>query len=77
MNLFIVVAKIETHKAKLTCPAGQPLLLPLTQSLYVNGTIASVDKVIVDIGTGYYVEVWSRTLNLLSLVQMLTLSCFL
>lgn len=38
-------------------PAGQPLMLPLTQSLYVSGTVANVDQVLVDIGTGYYVEV--------------------
>ncbi len=37
--------------------AGQPLLLPLTQSLYVSGTVASTEQVLVDIGTGYYVEV--------------------
>eukprot|EP00798_Chlamydomonas_sp_ICE-L_P021137 gene21137-28025_t len=35
---------------------GQQVLLPLTQSLYVSGKIASVESVIVDVGTGYYVE---------------------
>ncbi|CAL8462814.1 g2347 [Coccomyxa elongata] len=35
---------------------GQPLLLPLTSSLYVAGTLASTDNVLVDIGTGYYME---------------------
>ncbi|KAF5828211.1 Prefoldin subunit-domain-containing protein [Dunaliella salina] len=39
---------------------GQPLLLPLTQSLYVSGSVASTDQVLVDIGTGYYVEMSSE-----------------
>lgn len=33
------------------------MMLPLTQSLYVSGEVASTDQVLVDIGTGYYVEV--------------------
>ncbi len=37
--------------------AGQPVLLPLTESLYVSGTLESVDTVLLEIGTGYYVEV--------------------
>jgi len=36
--------------------AGKPLLVPLTTSLYVPGTLADSEKVIVDVGTGYYVE---------------------
>lgn len=44
-----------------TCgPAGQPMLLPLTSSLYVNGEVGSSKDVLVDIGTGYYVEVGQR-----------------
>lgn len=35
---------------------GKPLLVPLTTSLYVPGTLADTEKVIVDVGTGYYVE---------------------
>lgn len=31
-------------------------LLPLTASLYVPGRLSDPEKVIVDIGTGYYVE---------------------
>jgi hypothetical protein len=38
-------------------PAGKPALIPLTGSLFVPATLASVDKVLVDVGTGYYVEV--------------------
>ena len=32
------------------------VLLPLTNSLYVDGELSNTDKVIIDIGTGYYVE---------------------
>ena len=31
--------------------------MPLTSSLYVPGQLSETDKVMVDIGTGYYVEV--------------------
>ena len=30
--------------------------MPLTTSLYVPGTLADREKVIVDVGTGFYVE---------------------
>ncbi|ORY15646.1 Prefoldin alpha subunit [Rhizoclosmatium globosum] len=32
------------------------VLIPLTSSLYVPGTLADVSKVIVDIGTGYMID---------------------
>ncbi|KAI7845662.1 hypothetical protein COHA_000776 [Chlorella ohadii] len=35
---------------------GQPVLLPLTESLYVGGSLESVDSVLLEIGTGYFVE---------------------
>jgi hypothetical protein len=35
----------------------QPLLLPLTSSLYVKGKVASTDTLLVNVGTDYYVEV--------------------
>lgn len=35
---------------------GRDLMLPLTQSVYALGKISSTEKVTVDIGTGYYVE---------------------
>ncbi len=35
---------------------GTPILVPLTPSLYVPGKLASTDTVLVDIGTGFYVE---------------------
>ena len=35
---------------------GKTILVPLTASLYTPGTLTSVDTVLVDVGTGYYVE---------------------
>eukprot|EP01089_Gocevia_fonbrunei_P016640 TRINITY_DN5217_c0_g1_i1.p1 TRINITY_DN5217_c0_g1~~TRINITY_DN5217_c0_g1_i1.p1 ORF type:complete len:168 (+),score=43.00 TRINITY_DN5217_c0_g1_i1:60-506(+) len=35
---------------------GTEMLTPLTSSLYVRGTLASIDSVIVDVGTGYFVQ---------------------
>lgn len=32
------------------------ILVPLTSSLYVKGTLADREKVLVDVGTGFYVE---------------------
>ncbi|KAK3936293.1 prefoldin [Diplogelasinospora grovesii] len=32
------------------------ILVPLTNSLYVKGQLADPDKVLVDVGTGFYVE---------------------
>jgi len=34
----------------------RPVLVPLTTSLYVPGTLADTKNVIVDVGTGFYVE---------------------
>jgi prefoldin alpha subunit len=36
--------------------ASTPLLIPLTTSLYVPGTLASNTTVLVDVGTGFFVE---------------------
>ncbi|KAK9466627.1 Prefoldin [Lipomyces arxii] len=35
---------------------GKAILVPLTSSLYVPGTVEDVDTVMVDVGTGYYIE---------------------
>jgi len=34
----------------------KPILVPLTNSLYVPGTLADTENVIVDLGTGFYVK---------------------
>lgn len=38
-------------------PHGKKMLVPLTASLYVAGTLDDADKVLVDVGTGYFIEV--------------------
>ncbi|KAI9598360.1 Prefoldin [Syncephalis fuscata] len=35
---------------------GRTILVPLTASMYVPAELTNIDKVIVDVGTGYYVE---------------------
>ncbi|KAF2460975.1 Prefoldin [Lineolata rhizophorae] len=35
---------------------GQPVLVPLTPSLYVPGRLAGTESVLVDVGTGFFVE---------------------
>ena len=35
---------------------GHSIMVPLTSSLYVSGSIQNTEKVLVDVGTGYYIE---------------------
>lgn len=42
--------------SSLTVTPEKPLLVPLTSSLYVPGTLADEKNVLVDVGTGFYVE---------------------
>uniref|UniRef100_A0A2P2KNI1 Putative prefoldin subunit 5 isoform X3 n=1 Tax=Rhizophora mucronata TaxID=61149 RepID=A0A2P2KNI1_RHIMU len=49
------IASIALHDLSLRAQ-GQKMLVPLTASLYVPGTLEDADKVLVDIGTGYFVE---------------------
>ncbi|XP_062107952.1 prefoldin subunit 5 [Humulus lupulus] len=37
-------------------PQGKKMLVPLTASLYVAGTLDDSDNVLVDVGTGYFIE---------------------
>eukprot|EP00658_Telonema_sp_P-2_P002297 TRINITY_DN1087_c0_g1_i1.p1 TRINITY_DN1087_c0_g1~~TRINITY_DN1087_c0_g1_i1.p1 ORF type:complete len:154 (+),score=50.84 TRINITY_DN1087_c0_g1_i1:157-618(+) len=55
-----VIGKCEESKESLEAivpdNAGKQMLIPLTGSLYVPGKLGSNNKVLVDIGTGYYVR---------------------
>lgn len=42
--------------ANIFAPTDKPILVPLTSSLYVPGKLADTEHVIVDVGTGFYVE---------------------
>ncbi|NP_001151000.1 Probable prefoldin subunit 5 [Zea mays] len=37
-------------------PQGKKMLVPLTASLYVPGSLDDAEKVLVDVGTGYFIE---------------------
>ncbi|CAM6019628.1 unnamed protein product [Sphagnum balticum] len=37
-------------------PAGKKMLVPLTASLYAAGTLTNPESILVDVGTGYYIE---------------------
>ncbi|KAF1614398.1 Prefoldin subunit 5, partial [Eudyptes chrysolophus] len=37
-------------------PPWKDLLVPLTSSMYVPGKLSDVERVLIDVGTGYYVE---------------------
>ncbi|ORY95528.1 prefoldin subunit 5 [Syncephalastrum racemosum] len=45
------VESIKGEKAE-----DKTILVPLTSSLYVPGKLSDVEKVIVDVGTGYFIE---------------------
>lgn len=47
------------------------ILVPLTGSMYVPGVVKSVDKFIIDIGTGYYVEkVHTHIINKIHIIYL-------
>jgi prefoldin alpha subunit len=49
-------ASKEGSEAIASMAEGTELMVPITGSIYVPGSIESVDAVLVDVGTGYYVE---------------------
>ncbi|KAM9798720.1 prefoldin subunit 5 [Syngnathus typhle] len=59
-QLKVVQAKFVEAKDNLNSlnkkNQGKELLVPLTSSMYVPGTLNDVEHVLVDVGTGYYVE---------------------
>lgn len=59
---FVQGTRLQLHNTLVDAerrliPADQPLLLPLTGSLYVKGKVANTEQLLVNIGTDYYVEV--------------------
>jgi len=47
---------IKSLSSPLTTNPDRTILVPLTTSLYVPGKLADTEKVLVDVGTGFYVE---------------------
>lgn len=52
----INVGVIKDDKKEGGSGGKEDILVPLTSSLYVKGRMADREKVIVDVGTGFYVE---------------------
>ena len=48
--------KVSHSALVYTDQQGKSILVPLTSSLYVPGTLKNAGKVLVDVGTGYYIE---------------------
>lgn len=46
--------------------------MPLTSSLYVHGTLTNTKDVLVDIGTGYFVEKVATLFSFHSVLQLLS-----
>ncbi|XP_074917319.1 prefoldin subunit 5, partial [Chelonoidis abingdonii] len=61
-QLKLVQTKYVEPRTVLNClnksnmKVGKELLVPLTSSMYVPGKLSDVGYVLVDVGTGYYVE---------------------
>jgi len=59
-QLLGIIARFRSSKDVLTqlCPAnkGKTVMVPLTPTLFVQGTLGNTESVFVDIGTGYSVE---------------------
>ena len=53
---MLAVQAIVVRDSLLMRIADKPILVPLTSSLYVPGKLADTEHVIVDVGTGFYVE---------------------
>ncbi|KAL5543095.1 hypothetical protein UlMin_010805 [Ulmus minor] len=59
-NIRTATARLEIASTALNDlalrPQGKKMLVPLTASLYVAGTLDDADNVLVDVGTGYFIE---------------------
>jgi hypothetical protein len=55
-NVVVATRQPSLMRALQCDGTGAKIMLPLTQSLYVPGMISDSNKVLVDIGTGYYAE---------------------
>ena len=59
-NLQKAVARFHTSGRALEAMAGETegkdMLVPLTQALYVPGELGDPDQLLVELGTGYYIE---------------------
>lgn len=59
-SLKVIPAGILWNLWESCCRVDQDLMVPLTSSVYVSGTLEAPGRVLVDVGTGYYLEKVSR-----------------
>lgn len=50
---------------------GKTILVPLTGSMYVPGSITDTTNVLIDIGTGYYAQKVSRNIIIIRIEKMI------
>ncbi|XP_042378058.1 probable prefoldin subunit 5 isoform X2 [Zingiber officinale] len=59
-KISVAAARLEAAASALDDlslrPKGKKMLVPLTASLYVSGTLDDSEKILVDVGTGYFIE---------------------
>ncbi|GJP65988.1 hypothetical protein CLOP_g22877 [Closterium sp. NIES-67] len=59
-SLRAALARIDASRAAVESMArqkeGQSMLVPLTGSMYIAGTVAEPSHVLIDVGAGYYIE---------------------
>ena len=58
--LHRIARRIILPQLKDATLAGDKMMVPLTESLYVEGYVHEKDKILVDIGTGYFAEVCTQ-----------------
>merc|ERR1712050_96643 len=56
MNKFVEARKTLKQVGEQPQAENQRILVPVTQSMYVPGKLKDANKVLIDIGTGYFVE---------------------
>ncbi|XP_042386279.1 probable prefoldin subunit 5 [Zingiber officinale] len=60
-KISVAAARLEAAASALDDlslrPKGKKMLVPLTASLYVSGTLDDSEKILVDVGTGYFIVV--------------------
>jgi prefoldin alpha subunit len=50
------VQNISTVTSLRSAEVGQEMLIPLTPTVFVNAELSVNDKVMIDVGTGYFIE---------------------
>ncbi|CAD7680254.1 unnamed protein product [Nyctereutes procyonoides] len=53
---FLSTSIVQLKVVQTKYGEGEELLVPLTSSMYVPGKLHDVEHVLIDVGTGYYVE---------------------